>query len=94
MGDLAEIRHWSYFPTREAQERFAAAVTELRYWLEHTHDDGAEPNRFCVCFSKLQSVDDLEEIWQRLQELSAGCDGVYDGHEFAVDDDEPSFSLN
>jgi hypothetical protein len=83
---MTEIRHWSYFPSVEAQKRFATAVRELGYFVERMSDD-PEPNRFCFCFSKLQDVDKLEQIWEQLQELSVGCDGEYDGHEFALDDE-------
>lgn len=92
---MTEIRHWSYFPTQETQRRFVTAVAELGYHIEGIVDDAPQPNRFCVCFSKLQNVDDLDQIWEQLSELSAGCDGEYDGHEFCVDDEaEPRFSLN
>jgi hypothetical protein len=92
---MTEIRHWSYFPTREAQLRFAAAVAELGYSIENIDEEAPEPNRFCVCFSKLQNTDDLEAIWEQLSTVSAGCDGEYDGHEFALDDDpESTVSLN
>lgn len=92
---MTEIRHWSYFSTAESQYRFVSAVAELGYHVEYTQDDAPEPNRFCVCFSKLQNVDDLEEIWEQLSKLSSGCDGKYDGHEFCVDEEaEPRFSLN
>jgi Regulator of ribonuclease activity B len=91
---MTEIRHWSYFPSAESQHRFMY-VAELGYHVDHTHEEGSEPTRFCVCFSKVQNVDDLEQIWQQLSGLSAGCDGEYDGHEFCIDDEaEPRFSLN
>lgn len=91
---MTEIRHWGYFPTREARLRFAAAVAELGYYVENTDDEAPEPNRFGICFSKLQNTDDLEAIWEQLSKLSASCDGNYDGHEFSLDEPEARFTPN
>lgn len=92
---MTEIRHWSYFPSREAQQRFAAAVSELGYSIEYLHEEAVTPNGFSVGFSKFQDVDKLEQIWEQLHQLSLGCDGEYDGHEFALEDDvEDMLSLN